>query len=172
MGLWDLVTAHKIKVHKSCKREIQRFLKRLSPGDLFKPATWKHMPAFVRVVPDDDVLPSRGKYTLESNDWQVALNHLSATSQKTKDALWYSLPDVVASVLLTERIPTIVDAFRIAIPSSNIASCACVSDTVPLVACGQINLPRSSLFANKHNPSPLHQRTFSKSPRLPRNTNT
>jgi len=32
------------------------------------------------------------------------------------------------------------------IPSSNIESCAGVSDTVPLVACGQINLPRSNLL--------------------------
>jgi len=32
------------------------------------------------------------------------------------------------------------------IPSSNIESCAGVKDTVPLVACGQISLPRSSLL--------------------------
>lgn len=113
MRLWSFVTARKINVRKRCKREIQRFLKRLAPADLFKPATWKLMPAFVRVIPDGDVLPSRGKYTLESHDWQVALNHMSATSQKTKDALWYSLPDVIASVLLTGRVPTIVDSFRI-----------------------------------------------------------
>ena len=50
------------------------------------------MPAFVRIIPDGDVLPSRSKYSLESNDWQVALNHLSAVAQKPKDALWYSLP--------------------------------------------------------------------------------
>ena len=43
-----------------------------------------------------------------------------------------------------------------------------VSATVPLVTCGQMNFPRSSLFANRHKPSPLHQRTLSKSPRLPR----
>jgi hypothetical protein len=113
MRLWDFVKAREIKVHRRCKREIQSFLRRLSPADLFKPATWQRMPAFVRIIPDDDILPSRSKYSLESKDWQVALNHLSAVSENPKDALWYSLPDVAASVLLTGHIPNIVDAFRV-----------------------------------------------------------
>ena len=58
-------------------------------------------------------LPSRGRYSAASNDWQVAVNHLYADSNDPKQALWFSLPDVVASVLLTGRIPKIVDAFRI-----------------------------------------------------------
>src|SRR6266849_3906335 len=57
-------------------------------------------------------------------------------------------------------------------PSSNIDSCAGVRETVPLVACGQVNLPRSNLFANKHRPSPSHQSNLIKSPRLPRNIYT
>jgi hypothetical protein len=113
MGLWDFVKAHQITVNKRCKREIKSFLKRLSPSDLFKPATWKRMSAFVRIIPNGDVLPSRSKYSLESNDWQVALNHLSAGTEDPKDALWYSLPDVAASILLTGHIPKIVDAFSL-----------------------------------------------------------
>ena len=31
----------------------------------------------------------------------------------SNNALWFSIPDVIASVLQTGRIPTIVDAFRI-----------------------------------------------------------
>lgn len=113
MGLWRFVTAREIKVLKRCKREIRSFLSRLAPADLFKAATWKQMPAFVRVIPDADLLPSRSKYNLESNDWQVAINYLSAGSQDPNDGLWYSLPDVVASFLLTGRVPRIIDAFRI-----------------------------------------------------------
>ena len=41
---------------------------------------------------------------------------------------------------------------RQSMPSSNMDSCAGVSDTVPLAACGQMNLPRSNLFANKTQP--------------------
>lgn len=113
MGLWDFVTAREIKVLRHCKSEVRRFLSKLSPSDLFKPSIWKRMTAFVRVIPGGDVLPSRSKYSLDSNDWQVALNHLTGLSNDPKDALWFSLPDVVASVLLTGRIPRIVDAFRI-----------------------------------------------------------
>ena len=50
---------------------------------------------------------------MESNDYQVALNHLYASSDDPKDGLWYALPDLAASVLLTGQVPTIVDAFAI-----------------------------------------------------------
>ena len=113
MDLWSFVTAREIKVIPNCKREILRFLDRVSLAHLFKPATWKRLPAFVRIIPDGDLLPSRSKYSLESNDWQVALNYLFGLSKDPNDALWFSLPDVVASVLLTRRVPKIVDAFRI-----------------------------------------------------------
>ena len=58
---------------------------------------------FARVKPDGDILPTRAKYSLESNDYQVGLNHLYATSDDSKDALWFALPDLAASVLLTGR---------------------------------------------------------------------
>jgi aminobenzoyl-glutamate utilization protein B len=61
---------------------------------------------------------------------------------------------------------------RQSIPSSNIESCAGVNETVPLVACGQMNLPRSNLFANRHKPSPSHHSILIRCPRRPRNTNT
>ena len=64
-------------------------------------------------MPDGDVLPSRGRYNPKSNDWQVGVNYLYADANDAKQALWFSLPDVAASVLLTGRIPTIIDAFRI-----------------------------------------------------------
>jgi hypothetical protein len=115
MDLWRFVTARKIRVVEHCQHEIIVFLQQLTarPADLFKPETWKHLPAFVQVAPNGDVLPSRGRYNAESNDWQVAVNHLYADRNDPTQALWLSLPDVVASVLLTGRIPNIVDAFRI-----------------------------------------------------------
>jgi len=115
MDLWRLVTARKITIVEHCRREITAFLQPLTANtaDLFKPETWKQLTAFVQVIPDGDVLPSRGRYNAESNDWQVAINHLYADRNDSSQALWFSLPDVVASVLLTGRIPKVVDAFRI-----------------------------------------------------------
>jgi hypothetical protein len=114
MGLWRFVIAKEIRVIEHCQVEIQAFLRQLKKDALFDPATWKQLPAFVQIIPDGDVLPARGKYSAASNDWQVGLNHLHADPELGKQqALWYSLPDVVTSVLLTGRVPEIIDAFRI-----------------------------------------------------------
>jgi hypothetical protein len=115
MDLWRFVTAREIRVVEHCQNEIIAFLQTLTanPADLFKPETWKRLTAFVQVIPDGDILPSRGRYHSESNDWQVAVNHLYADRNDPTQALWFSLPDVVGSVLFTGRIPNIVDAFRI-----------------------------------------------------------
>jgi hypothetical protein len=77
---------------------------------LFNPATWKKMTGFVRVVPDGDILPARSKYGTGTNDWQVGMNHVFADQE---DALWYSIPDVVFSMLRSGRVPNITSAFRI-----------------------------------------------------------
>jgi hypothetical protein len=113
MNLWNFVTARRIRVIDHCQLEVQRFLEELTPDDLFKPPTWKKLPAFVRVIPNGDILPSRGRYSVASNDWQVAVNHLYAGSDNPDDALWFPLADIVASKVLYGRIPHIVDAFRI-----------------------------------------------------------
>jgi hypothetical protein len=113
MDLWRYVTAQEIKVVEHCKEIVESFLKELTVADLFDPATWKSLPGFVKVVPNGDVLPSRGKYSHESGDWQVAVNHLYSKSGDACDGLWFTLPDVVASKVLTGRVPKIIDAFRI-----------------------------------------------------------
>jgi hypothetical protein len=109
MDLRKFLIAKSVRVVEHCKSRVEAFLKGLTPQALFRQDTWKKLPAFVKVIPDGDLLPSRGKYSSASNDWQVALNYLYASDF----ALWYSLPDVVASVLLTGKIPEIVDAFRL-----------------------------------------------------------
>lgn len=113
MGLWRYVTAEEVSVVHMDASDASDFLRTINVETLFSAQTWKSLPAFVRVVPDGDVLPTRAKYSLESNDYQVALNHLHAVTDNPEDGLWFALPDVAASVLLTGRMPKIVDAFRI-----------------------------------------------------------
>jgi hypothetical protein len=112
MNLWDFVIAKEVRVITRCRKEIERFLRSLTPEKLFLQRTWKKFPAFVKVVPNGDLLPSRAKYSSASNDWQVAVNHLYATDDAASEGLWFSLPDVVASVLLTGKVPKIVAAFK------------------------------------------------------------
>jgi hypothetical protein len=114
MGLWQLVTAEKIQVVEHCQAEIQTLLNGITSDDLFDPEIWKQLTCFVKLIPDSDILPTRGKYSAETNDWQVAVNHLYPDTDDISQVLWFSLPDVVASVLLTGRVPKIVDGFRIA----------------------------------------------------------
>jgi hypothetical protein len=72
------------------------------------------MAAFAQIIPDGDILPSRGKYNEESNDWQVAINHIYADPDHSKNqALWFSLPDIIASVILNGSVPNIINAFRL-----------------------------------------------------------
>ena len=120
MGLWRYVIAEQIVIVPGYVPETIDFLRTITPETLFDPETWKNLPAFVRAVPDGDVLPTRAKYSRESNDYQVGLNHLHAVTDSPEDGLWFALPDVAASVLLTGRIPKIVDAFRI-IPKGMLA---------------------------------------------------
>src|SRR5690242_19800574 len=71
MDLWRFVTADRIDVADHCQAEIEAFLKRLTVDDVFHPDTWPQLTAFVRLIPDGDVLPSRAQYG-DSHDWQVA----------------------------------------------------------------------------------------------------
>jgi hypothetical protein len=113
MGLWKFVVAREVSVVQVEVSRTIEFLRTITPEKLFDPQTWSKLPAFVRVVPDGDVLPTRAKYSLESNDYQVAVNYLYSENADHKDGLWYALPDVVASVLLTGKVPHIVEAFEI-----------------------------------------------------------
>jgi hypothetical protein len=119
MDLRQFLIAREIQV-KHCRSEIEEFLGQLTTEKLFRQNTWKRLPAFVKVIPNGDILPSRGKYSAASNDWQVALNYLYAADHPTAEGLWFSLPDVVASVLLTGKIPQIVDAFKL-VPRGKLA---------------------------------------------------
>ncbi len=114
MGLWRFVVAAEVSVVPVEVSETTEFLRTITPEKLFSPATWTKLPAFARVIPSGDILPTRAKYGRESNDYQVGLNYVSATSDDPKDGLWFALPDLAASVLLTGRVPKIVEAFAIA----------------------------------------------------------
>ena len=115
MKLWRFVTAREIRMVDHCQEEIVEFLSELRahPAELFKPETWERMPAFVKLIPDGDILPCRSRYNAASRDWQVGINYLHSEADNPRHGLWFSLPDVIVSVLRTGRIPKIVDAFRI-----------------------------------------------------------
>ena len=87
MGLWRFVTAERIEVIDDCADEVSAFLHRVTAQDLLNRETWRELTAFVRLVPDGDVLPARGQYA-DTRDWQIGLNYLHGSLQGDRDALW------------------------------------------------------------------------------------
>jgi hypothetical protein len=112
MGLWNFVTAREIRVIEDCREELAALLRDVSPEWVLDASNWKRLAGFARIVPDGDVLPLRAKY--RDNSWQIGVNYVDASSDEPKDGLWYAWPDLVASVLLTGKVPHIVEAFRLA----------------------------------------------------------
>ena len=113
MDLWRILTAKRVRVVDHCGPQVRRFLQRVTVEALFDPKRWPKMRAFVQIVPEGDLLPCRAVYSDVSKDWQVGINHVSAGTEHAHRALWFALPDVVASVLKTGKVPEILDAFRI-----------------------------------------------------------
>ena len=111
MGLWHFVTASEITVVEDAREELAALLRDVTPEWVLDQANWKRLAGFARIIPDGDVLPLRAKYG--GNDWQIGVNYVHAGSDDPGDALWYSWPDLVASVLLTGKQPRIVEAFKI-----------------------------------------------------------
>jgi hypothetical protein len=112
MDLWRILTAREIRIVEHCAHDVRTFLRALTAAELFGPKTWRKLTGFVKLMPRGDLLPCRARYSEVSNDWQVGINRVFAQPEST-DALWFALPDVVASVILTGRIPEIVGAFLI-----------------------------------------------------------
>ena len=112
MGLWSFVTAREIRVIEDCREELAALLRDVTPEWVLDASNWKRLAGFARIVPDGDVLPLRAKY--RGNSWQIGVNYVHASSDDPKDGLWYAWPDLVASVLLTGKVPRIVEAFRLA----------------------------------------------------------
>ena len=110
MGLWRFITAKQIEV-KDAMDEIIHLLGRINKDQLFKPNTWRRMPAFVQIEPQGDVLPARAVYDDVAKSWQVGVIHVHAEASGGK--LWYALPDVVAAVLLTGNVPRVLRAVRL-----------------------------------------------------------
>jgi hypothetical protein len=107
LGLWPLLTADKIKV-VDVTNEFRRFLATVTLEDCFAPDTWKKLNVFARVRPDADILPTRARYDETSDALNIGINELTSPRP-----LYYAAPDLVASALLTGKVPKIERAIRL-----------------------------------------------------------
>ena len=105
LGLDRFLKAKKIGFKHNAER-IEQFLKSLRNEDLGNTEIWKkeEMHSIVLIKPNEDILPIRAEYSKEAKN--IGINYLTSGKQ-----LWYSIADVIASMLLTNKIPEIEDAF-------------------------------------------------------------
>jgi hypothetical protein len=104
MGLWQFVTAEGMTWHDATEKT-RAFLERISLDDLKTQEIWKHLCTIVRVAPDRDVFPVRARYD-GSGPATIAANHL-----QSKQPVYFTLADCIASKLLTGTTPQIVEAW-------------------------------------------------------------
>jgi hypothetical protein len=102
MRLWRFVIAQGMDWTASTDR-IRSLLETVSLDDLKRPEFWPLLTTLARVEPQADIFPVRTKYDGQSQT--IGLNYL--TSEKP---LWFTLADVIASKLLSGRVPKILEA--------------------------------------------------------------
>jgi len=107
LELDKFLKANKIAyIHNNENTEcIKEFISSLNMNDLQNKEIWKlqEMHTIVKIKPHDDILPVRAEYTKTSKN--IGLNYL--TSEKP---IWYTIQDAIASKILTNKNPEIVDA--------------------------------------------------------------
>ncbi len=106
LNLWPLLPAAGVEVQE-CLREARRTLARVNPQNVLKPREWEKFAFFALTKPARDILPVRALYR-EDGATNIGLNPLTS-----EEPIWYAGPDLIASRLLSGRIPQIVKAFRV-----------------------------------------------------------
>ena len=106
LNLWPLLPAAGVEVQE-CLREARRTLARVNPQNVLKPREWEKFAFFALTKPTRDILPVRALYR-EDGATNIGLNPLTS-----EEPIWYAGPDLIASRLLSGRIPQIVKAFRV-----------------------------------------------------------
>lgn len=105
LGLQRFLLAETI-ASEDATDDVRRLLESITLADVFDPALWRDLAVLVEVEPDNDVLPVRTRYGGASRS--IGVNRFSSP-----EPFYYSLPDVIASKLLTGKAPRIRSAVRL-----------------------------------------------------------
>lgn len=105
MHLWDLLIAERIEV-EDATQAVQQLLASVSVAGCFAQEFWRGLVGLVQIVPEGGILPTRASYAGKGS-WQIGVNPLTS-----REPLWYTIADVVASTLLTGKPPRILRALR------------------------------------------------------------
>jgi len=104
MDLWKFLTAERITYFDSTE-ETKELVSKIRLPSLTDPSLYPKLVTIVKIQPEDNIVPARAHYGEDKNVYNIGINYV--TSQIP---LWYTLPDVIASMLLTGRAPKILRA--------------------------------------------------------------
>lgn len=108
MGNWDLIIAQRIEVDEVAE-EIRELLAAPElPDQCFDPAYWPRLRCLVQLAPSGDILPVRAAYDPANPDFGIGIN-----PYKLDGGAWYSLGDVMASVILGGPVPQVLRAVHL-----------------------------------------------------------
>jgi len=105
IGLWRMLTAERLKVQSATKL-IRRLLSTVTLEQCFDPRFWEGLCFFAKIQPAGDILPVRAAYGVTPDNTTIGVNPLWSTTP-----VWVAGPDLVASCLLTGKVPDVLEAF-------------------------------------------------------------
>jgi len=105
INLWQYLTADKVECIDATN-EIQHLVKTVDLDTLRERDIWKDFTAIVQVKPENDILPIRAHYESKFA-YNIGLPYVTSS-----EPLWYALPDVIASKLLTGKPPKVIKAIK------------------------------------------------------------
>jgi len=105
LAMYKFLISDKITFSHS-KTKTQKLLGKITLSDINKKETWKNLTTICKIKPNNDILPVRSRYDTK-HATNIGVNYLKSTDDT---CLWYTLPDLLASKLLSGKTPVIEDA--------------------------------------------------------------
>jgi hypothetical protein len=105
LGNWDVLTAEHL-TFTDATEEVREHLARVTVEGCFERKLWPQFRFFALTYPEDDILPVRTVYNGTTQN--IGINYLTS-----KEPVWFAGPDIIASVLLTGKVPRIEKAIRV-----------------------------------------------------------
>jgi len=110
MDLWNCVRAGQLRAEMATE-ETKNLLQRVmtDPDSVFNKDLWKKFTGYALLEPDNEILPIRTEYNENSKENNIGVN----VFEHSDFPVWFAVPDLVASVLLTGKVPKVGKAIRI-----------------------------------------------------------
>jgi hypothetical protein len=102
---WSVITAKNV-TFPDVTTEIRRFLSEITFDRCFHCKLWPQFKFFALIRPDNDILPVRTVYNGTTQN--IGINYLTS-----KEPIWFAGPDIIASILLTGKVPQVEKAIRV-----------------------------------------------------------